>query len=79
MTYPRRLKASKPVVDFPLILQELQKEYSSREIEEITGVSSSTLKKTAAETQPVPKAWHEAIVLLDMYLKVTHKEKIPFI
>jgi len=78
--YINRLKQKVKTLDYALMLKELNDcGYSSREIEKFTGISNSTARKTASDSQPVPEAWHEAAYLIDAYLMITHKNTLPFI
>lgn len=80
-TIPKRRIAQKLAnVDFPLMLQELNRSGCRFEdIAELTGLNKSTLKSVSQDMKPVPQAWEQAVRLIDMYLLVTEKETLPFI
>lgn len=78
--YINRLKEKVQTVDFPLIIQELAEEgYTNKHISEIIGCSNVTISQIKNDTLKGAAGWNEAVMLIDMYLRVTHKETLPFI
>ena len=76
----RRLRQKIVTVDFPLMLQELNRNGCRFEdIAELTGLNKSTLKSVSQDMRPVPQAWEQSVKLVDMYLRVTDKTTLPFI
>lgn len=76
----RRLKQKIVTVDFPLILQELNRNgYRFEDIAELTGTNKTTLKMVSNDNKPTPSQWNAGVKLVDMYLRVTDKTTLPFI
>lgn len=77
MPYPNQLKERIVDLDFSLMVQELTLEYTSQQIADLIGAKKSEIDQ--AKNERIPPAWRQGIKLADMYLRVTHKETLPFI
>jgi hypothetical protein len=77
-SYPNRLAASLPTVDFALMLQEIEKhDYTDEQIAQLLGMHRKEINNIKCDRKEI-NAWNTCVRLLDIYLKITQKP-IPFI
>jgi hypothetical protein len=78
--YITRLKQKVRDVDFPLMIQEIAEAgYTAKDIAEITGANQLNIQNVKQDRFDAATGWKESIRLVDMYLRVTHKNTLPFI
>ena len=58
-------------IDWPCLIRRLNEKADIEMVKIANAIDTSQgrLSMIKTESQPVPKQWHEAIILLDMYLK----------
>jgi hypothetical protein len=64
-------------IDWAVLLQDINKEVSYKEVAEIVGRSRSSITSIANDLHQSPEEWDVAYKLIDLWIRTTKNNKLP--
>lgn len=64
-------------MDWAILLQDLSKHMSYKDIGEIVGRSRASVTSMANDLQTHPEEWDNAFALIDLWIRVSETNKLP--